>query len=80
MHQCISSILLLQLAEVELVYTLRYVRYFSSVVPNLWPSKGHKINLMNHEMINGRGKKEKQTYATQICIHFLAFSLAFSFL
>ncbi len=32
------------------------------------PSKGHKINLRGCEMINGRGKKKKQSSATQICI------------
>ena len=46
------------------------------MVPNLGvgaPPKGQQINLRGGEMINGRGKKKKQSSDTQICFQFLDF-------
>ena len=60
--------------SVELVLTTSYsvVLLFSPVVPNLGvraPSKGQKINLKGHKMMNGQENKEKQSSATEISIN-----------
>ncbi len=55
----------------------------SPVFPNLgvWPPlKVHKMNLGICEMINGRGKKKNLSFAAQVCIHILVFSLIFAIL
>ncbi len=59
-------------------FTYSLVLQSGGFQPGVWtPPKGHQINLRGHEMINGRGKKKKQTSDTQTCIHLLDSSLPF---
>lgn len=39
--------------------------------PNQAPSKGREIRLRGYEIVNGKGKKNKQRSDTQLCLGFL---------
>lgn len=64
MHPSVSSILQLELPEVELVlislYTAKVVKCRVSQPRGRAPPKGHRINLRGHEMITGVEKNKSK--------------------